>query len=167
MARRTAVDPATLDLAGLIRTCKGSKRWDQLIARRPIDETGQPYGPDRNRLEQMVRKPMIEFPKPRTMEGLAVMLGVSADTVLHACARSVAYGANHAKSRFELLIPPGVEDLPPEVQDMFLDQLRLAVRMAKQPPAGDLDTVPVTDGRDAPPRARRRTARQAPRSAAG
>lgn len=163
MARRTTTtDLTALDLtaADLILTRKGRRPWTALLARRPRDpQTGRPYGPDRDRLEQMARKPMKELPKPKTMEGLAVMLEVTTATVLDACARSVRYEVRRSRGRFELLIPPGVEDLDPDVQDMFLDQLRLAVRMNRRP-SDDA-------GRDTPPRARRRPTRRVPRSAAG
>lgn len=132
---REDVADLRLDIAGLIRLRKGDPRhggytYEGLVARRPIDpETGRPYGPDIDQIQKMVREPLLEMPKPRTMQGLAVMLDVLEVDVLDSCARSCKMHIRRSKGRFVVSLPPEVDDLPDAVQDTLLDQIRMAVAL--------------------------------------
>lgn len=127
-----------------------------------MDETGDSYG-DINRrsgdaisaqqVSKWLTKPIVEFPKPRTLGALADLLQVPVTTIILAFAVSLGLPVRQAGTTLEVTLPPGTDVLTPEdraairgVTAALVDARRQSLRpdlekvqglrLAEEPPAG-------------------------------
>lgn len=102
-------------LAELIIERKGERSYGRLA-----EDCGN-Y-PTRKRLQQLVAKPLHNFPDPDTIKGLGIGLGASVTEVTLACARST--GLSVAGSDPSELCIAGAGELPPASQELLLSLAR-------------------------------------------
>jgi hypothetical protein len=147
--------PGDMNISDLIRTIKGDARrggltYDQLAARAPIDPDTGRKTPGADRLEQMVNYPLKAWPDPPTMRGLAVILQVTEQVVIDACARSLGLGITRTRNRVEALLPEGIDELPDDqiraVLSLLHGQIQAQRReAAAQEASEDPDEPPADD----------------------
>ena len=93
-----------MDLAGLIRTAKGDRSYTDLER-----HSGGVLGA--KRWQQLATRSMLSFPDPKSINGIAKALNVSARQVVLACAESLGIDVSDRSSTLVALMPPGVERL--------------------------------------------------------
>ena len=112
--RRISPTPGLLRFEDLILQLRGPLTWGEFAAKMPIDDRGR-HVPGRDRLEQIVQKGILEWPRLLVMQNLAIGGGVSERVVLEAAATSLdfAQGGRDVRVAAALFVA-GIETLPDE-----------------------------------------------------
>ncbi|MGN8245271.1 hypothetical protein ACTHAM_002390 [Cellulomonas soli] len=111
-----------MNLAELIRTTKGDRSYDDLAR----DAGG---APGRQRWQQLASTmPLKNFPDPDSIRAIARALGVSQRAVVDAAGESLGLDIARGRSRFEELLPDGVDLLDDDAQAAVLAVLRALAR---------------------------------------
>ena len=101
----------TQGIQNLLLNRKGDRSYDRLAR----DTGGALTG---KRLQQLATTPMLNFPDPASIKGLAKALQSTNKEVLHACAESM--GIEVAGEQSTTLELPGARTLPASSQELLL-----------------------------------------------
>jgi len=113
-------------LAELITERRGERSYGRLAQ----DCGGYPTA---KRLQQLVAKPLTNFPDPDTIRGLVLGLGCSATEITLAAARSAGLPVVAGEDPSALTIA-GAGLLPPHAQEALLDLAREMMKLAQVAP---------------------------------
>lgn len=111
-----------MNIRDLIGAARDGRSFEQLAA-------ADPGSPNRQRWQQLAtgKKPVKEFPEPRTIIAMAKVLHVSPQTILLAFAEELGLPLRPS-SRLEAMLPPGVEQLGDDALRAVIANIRIMVR---------------------------------------
>ena len=116
-----------MNLAELIRTTKGDRSYDDLAR-------AAGGAPGRQRWQQLASNVALKnFPDPESIRAIARALGVTQRAVVDAAAESLGLEVRRSRSRFEELLPDGVDDLDDDALAGILAVLRALARAEGAP----------------------------------